>query len=754
MAFPNLINNWFPGRFVYKRLFYGMLIWLVVGFIFFTMHSNVKISQRNLQQSNGNYYEYIDPGSAAAAFYYNSAQINNGQQQHMNAVRGLMQKDYNSGLLNNKRDQLDAYGPLSNSLESQPIIESFDPVKLDDLHKLSYNLNSLNNAHRASVNSNNNNLRTGTATGSTYSWINTDLKGGNSAHFPAKIFYQLTPKIGNLNSLNEQQLLNHLAELIGKNNVNNNKESVNLDRQQQIDSDVLTPYMNHNHNLPVAEWPKAKQSRSKQKAAAANSKKCSITYPDLYELHFNNVFWQVLRGLAPASPSTQNQTAQSKQTQQQLNQQMNQQSKLTAEQTKVKQDKNQLFPIYYYLYNAYYDDRPLGGPLPQVRILAMIDRIEPPKVNCLLWYSNLSQPVITTATYTYAWYPKWGNFFDGQLQPFIVSCTVPKIKTTFGSLKAPDSVSLTLDLCTKLMNNLRVINERPKEKKKFAVCVKGLDFLHEDLSVRLVEWIELLNILGAEKIFLYDLEVHPNISKVIKYYVKKGFVELTKLTLPGEQPNLPGFRHLYLKNKLTNKRQNELIPYNDCLYRNLHSYKYLALLDIDEVIMPLKYENWADLMDEVEQISFKTRNQTKASYNVRNAYFLDDLTKLGSEGKASSNRESIEAGVPSYMHMLSHVVRSRNYTKPGQYVKCFHNTERVVSLHNHFPLNCFGTCTSYSINTTLAHLQHYRKDCVGPLHNACNKDFRAHTVRDTTIWRYKEPLINRVTQTLYNLGFF
>ena len=642
MAFPNLINNWFPGR-VYKRLFYGMLIWLCVGFIFFTMHSNVKLSQRNLQQSNGNYYEYIDP----AALYYGS-QINNlnnaNGQQHLNAVRGLMQKDYNSGLLN-KRDQLDAYGQLSNSIESQPqsnMIDSIgiDPVRLDDLHKLNYNLNQLNNgAYRSPSSSANSNLNPNSKA-STFSWINTDVSG-SSAHLPAKLFYQLSPRVGNLNSLSEQQILNRLAELIGRNNnlnaLNSNLKPQPASADQPEDSDVLTPYMNHNHNLPVAEWPKAKQTRAKQQKASAN-KKCPITYPDLYELHFNNVFWQVLRGLAPSSPSTQNQTAQSKQTQQQINQQINQQFKTMADQEASKQEKSQLFPIYYYLYNAYYDDRPLGGPLPQIRILAMIDRIEPPKVNCLLWYSNLSQPVITTATYTYAWYPKWGNFFDGQLQPFIISCTLPKIKTTFGSLKAPDSVSLTLDLCTKLMNNLRVINERPKEKKKFAVCVKGLDFLHEDLSVRLVEWIELLNILGAEKIFLYDLEVHPNISKAIKYYVKKGLVELTKLTLPGEQPNLPGFRHLYLKNKLTNKRQNELIPYNDCLYRNLYSYKYLALLDIDEIIMPLKYENWSSLMEEVEQISFKTRNQTKASYNVRNAYFLDDLTKLGIEGKSQNNK--------------------------------------------------------------------------------------------------------------------
>ena len=44
--------------------------------------------------------------------------------------------------------------------------------------------------------------------------------------------------------------------------------------------------------------------------------------------------------------------------------------------------------------------------------------------------------------------------------------------------------------------------------------LKGLDFPEDDLSIRITEWIELLHTLGADKIFFYNLEVHPNISKV------------------------------------------------------------------------------------------------------------------------------------------------------------------------------------------------------------------------------------------------
>ena len=44
--------------------------------------------------------------------------------------------------------------------------------------------------------------------------------------------------------------------------------------------------------------------------------------------------------------------------------------------------------------------------------------------------------------------------------------------------------------------------------------MKGMDFPTEDLSARMVEWIEVLRALGADKIFLYNYEVHPNVTKV------------------------------------------------------------------------------------------------------------------------------------------------------------------------------------------------------------------------------------------------
>lgn len=117
----------------------------------------------------------------------------------------------------------------------------------------------------------------------------------------------------------------------------------------------------------------------------------------------------------------------------------------------------------------------------------------------------------------------------------------------------------------------------------FGVCVKALDFPDQDLSLRLIEWIELLKLVGVTRIHMYNYAVHPNIQKVLDFYYKEGVINVGMLTLPNSFPNDPKLRHIYLLKNILRKRHIEILPYNDCLYRNFHRYKYIALLDVDEV---------------------------------------------------------------------------------------------------------------------------------------------------------------------------
>lgn len=332
-------------------------------------------------------------------------------------------------------------------------------------------------------------------------------------------------------------------------------------------------------SLPLSYWIKTNTIKSPSpNDKKKTTKNCIPHYPSIFDLEFNNIYWQTLR----SSNGT------------------------------------------FQLFGAYFDNRKLSRIGPAVRIVGMIDRIEPKiKTYCQLWYDGEREAkIVDILEYKYIWYSKWGNYKQGIYQPYVIACKIPQSHWQKG---APASISLVEHPCDTATNNLRIIYNRPVKKKEFAVCVKGLDFLHEDLSVRLTEWIELIGMLGADKIFFYELQVHPNVTKVLNYYKKLGNIDVTPLTLPGGQPNVPAFQHMYLTKKTNHKRQNELIPYNDCLYKHMYEYEYIALLDIDEVIMPVQDNTWSELMRRVLPKALRIRNETRASYNVRNVYFLDDL---------------------------------------------------------------------------------------------------------------------------------
>ena len=171
-----------------------------------------------------------------------------------------------------------------------------------------------------------------------------------------------------------------------------------------------------------------------------------------------------------------------------------------------------------------------------------------------------------------------------------------------------------------------------------------------------------------------------------------------------------------------------------------HRYKYIALLDTDEVIIPIKHANWVDMMDDVEE-KLKDKNQEFASWNFRNVYFLDNMTDLLDPQP--------DEGIPKEFHMMRHVYRSAKYNAPGANVKSFHNPEKVLTLHNHLPHAVFpNTKRTFSVDSEIGHLQHYRTWCANYLSKVCAKDFMANPLRDTTIWRWKEQVIANVPLVL------
>ncbi|KAK4872697.1 hypothetical protein RN001_014726 [Aquatica leii] len=389
---------------------------------------------------------------------------------------------------------------------------------------------------------------------------------------------------------------------------------------------------------------------------------------------------------------------------------------------------------HYQLFGAYLDTRAANPLGPTVRILAMVDQIEPlTRMYCQIWFKNKQQPVIVQALkYDLSWPEYFGNHKTGIYQPYLIPCQIP---SEYHNLTVA-AVSMVENACNNASNALTVFYNKPnREKQDFAICVKGMDFLIEDISSILTEWIEMMTLLGAHKIFIYNLHVHSNVSKVLKYYEDLDRVEVVPLSLPAGEPNTLFWQHIYLKNRISNKRQAEVIPYNDCFYKHMYEYKYIILVDIDEVIVPLNGSTWKDLLSYLH----KTVGTNYDSYNVRAAYFFTD----------SLFTHKWFDDVPEYMYFLNHINREPKIEQPRYYIKSFHNTETVLTLHNHFPIACLRRgCQHYSIDANDALMFHYKRKSVETYINFLNT-----SIKDNTIWKYKNTLIERTTKALKEMGF-
>lgn len=307
--------------------------------------------------------------------------------------------------------------------------------------------------------------------------------------------------------------------------------------------------------------------------------------------------------------------------------------------------------ITYYLYGAYLDNRPsVVQDEPVVRVLAMINFIaqsydEYPVTYCQLWYEDQAEPYVAAMKEMHKiWYYEWGHDLKYNFAHFI-ACPVPEAHRN----KIPSTVSLVAQPCDKATNNLKVVYNPLKQsnetKEGFAVCVKGLDYPYQDTSHRLVEYIETMRSLGASKILMYQLQVHPNTSKVLKYYEQTGFLEYLPMSLSSRVSSLPNYRHLEMAENPYAYMLHEVIPYNDCLYRNMYRHQYVAVVDTDEVLMPLaNFTNWHELMNYAETITTDDGCKKFASFCFRFAYFPRYPEKL-----------LYSSSIPEHFYMLQHV---------------------------------------------------------------------------------------------------
>ena len=107
-----------------------------------------------------------------------------------------------------------------------------------------------------------------------------------------------------------------------------------------------------------------------------------------------------------------------------------------------------------------------------------------------------------------------------------------------------------------------------------AVCA-----IAKDEGVYFEEWIEWHRRMGVEKFYIYDNGSTDDTKKVLQPYVDTGIVDL--IPFPGEKM--------------------QLTAYDDCLAKHRFEMRWLAFIDIDEFIVPVKDRSVTEFLKRFEQ---------------------------------------------------------------------------------------------------------------------------------------------------------
>ncbi|XP_017557017.1 uncharacterized protein LOC108429569 isoform X2 [Pygocentrus nattereri] len=271
-------------------------------------------------------------------------------------------------------------------------------------------------------------------------------------------------------------------------------------------------------------------------------------------------------------------------------------------------------------------------------------------------------------------------------------------------------------------------NQQPRTENfayAFTVCISVMyDYMN---VLGLVQAMEMFKLLGVQKVAIYKTSCYPDTQKVLDYYVRQGFVDIIPWTVSSYIKVARGWKKSDSPGEL--EFFGQIVALNDCVYRYMYESQYVALQDLDELILPLKEDNWTRLIPQLEKIY-----QHHAGFEFENNVFPISL---------SSNKKP--ENTPGFWkqfkgeNILPHVYRIPN--DPN----VFNNFKVIVNPRLVFKATVHGVLDSASgtvrVDPKIARMYHIKR--------YPSKNVRANSViRDTRLWDYVDKLIPAVSEVL------
>ena len=148
--------------------------------------------------------------------------------------------------------------------------------------------------------------------------------------------------------------------------------------------------------------------------------------------------------------------------------------------------------------------------------------------------------------------------------------------------RVPYAVSLVDNKCKPLsvipvVNNYKLYYQKPKYE--FTVC--GPIMFNVKDPNELVNMIEISMMFGASHFYFYHYSISGKALEYLKKYQDEGLVDIINWKLPS------GVKPYY---------RAQAVSIIDCQFRNMYLSKYSASFDVDELLVPLSFSNYSQLL--------------------------------------------------------------------------------------------------------------------------------------------------------------
>ncbi|KAM9852929.1 uncharacterized protein ACBR49_003804 [Aulostomus maculatus] len=242
------------------------------------------------------------------------------------------------------------------------------------------------------------------------------------------------------------------------------------------------------------------------------------------------------------------------------------------------------------LVSAYMEQR-AGGR--QVRVIAVVLRSEPIAYCCIL---HCQEQLHISEGIGHVHSDHFGFVYGTSdiMCPLPSGCKTPTHVAVTSATASNDRASVPPDMFLEVRNQEEKSDTFPHN---FTICLSTMfDFSN---VLQLVQSLEMFQLLGVSRVVVYKTSCNPETQRLLDYYTQKGLVEVIPWTISrhvnvsrGWLPEHgPGELHYF----------GQIAALNDCVYRYMYQSRYVALQDIDELILPQSVNSWQELLPLLEK---------------------------------------------------------------------------------------------------------------------------------------------------------